>query len=100
MTPVPSPQPDPENAHSDDRPVLSREALTAIYQGLRELLQDDDVLWRMKKLSGPSDRAFMAPELSGKLRDELIEDVLTIALPIAWRDWRPTATEPATEVSE
>jgi hypothetical protein len=100
MTPVRPPQNGLDDAHSGDRPVLSRKALAALYRGLRELLQDDGVLRRMRRLSDPFGKAFMAPELSGQLRDELIEDVLTVALPIVWRDWRPTATEPAAEVSE
>lgn len=67
-------------------PLLTRLALNELYTKLGDYLSDPPAQRVMRELTGPG-KVYIPPEGLREFRNELIEAVLTIAIPIAWWDW-------------
>lgn len=76
-----------EPTNGSEPPPVSREALQEIYDKLREFYNSPHALHLMRRLT--EDRVFQPPEVAQQRNDTLIQAALTVALPIAWRDWNP-----------
>jgi hypothetical protein len=68
------------------QPLLTSRALTELYMKLGDVLSSPEAKQFMKEVTGP-DAVYIPPEGVQDLHNILIQQILTVAVPILWADW-------------